>query len=297
MNLSVLYRGPLSSCNYGCHYCPFSKRTETETQLERDRKSIAKFVARLSSLPHHEWKVLLTPWGEALVRHWYRQGVTRLTHVPHVMSVAIQTNLSCGLGWLAGCRTERLSLWATFHPTETTVGAFVRKVQQARDRGVRVSAGVVGVPEFLDEILKLRRSLPEEVYLWINAQQPRPRPYTSAQVALLTSIDPQFPVTLHRQKSRGKPCRAGELSFTVDGRGNMRRCHFVDEVIGDFHAADWEQALQPRQCPNRFCDCFLGKAQLLNDALLPFFGTTLLERLPVDPLPVIELPLPESSRS
>ena len=26
MNLSILYRGPLSSCNYACGYCPFAKR-------------------------------------------------------------------------------------------------------------------------------------------------------------------------------------------------------------------------------------------------------------------------------
>ena len=29
MNLSILYRGPLSSCNYGCEYCPFAKHRET----------------------------------------------------------------------------------------------------------------------------------------------------------------------------------------------------------------------------------------------------------------------------
>ena len=69
--------------------------------------------------------------------------------------------------------------------------------------------------------------------------------------------------------------------FTVDGEGDMRRCHFVDEVIGNIHDPDWEQALQPRRCPNQFCDCFLGKAQLQADTLAPFFGATLLERLPI----------------
>ncbi|MEN8446791.1 MAG: radical SAM protein, partial [Cyanobacteria bacterium J06555_13] len=29
MNLSILYRGPLLSCNYGCEYCPFAKRQQT----------------------------------------------------------------------------------------------------------------------------------------------------------------------------------------------------------------------------------------------------------------------------
>ena len=37
MNLSILYRGPLSSCNYACAYCPFAKRTETAAELAHDR--------------------------------------------------------------------------------------------------------------------------------------------------------------------------------------------------------------------------------------------------------------------
>jgi biotin synthase-like enzyme len=39
MALSVLYRGPLSSCNYDCHYCPFAKHHETSAELRRDREA------------------------------------------------------------------------------------------------------------------------------------------------------------------------------------------------------------------------------------------------------------------
>jgi len=45
MNLSILYRGPLSSCNYACGYCPFAKRTETPTELAHDRACLERFVA------------------------------------------------------------------------------------------------------------------------------------------------------------------------------------------------------------------------------------------------------------
>src|SRR5439155_12206691 len=36
MKYHVLYRGPLSSCNYGCHYCPFAKHAETHADLQGD---------------------------------------------------------------------------------------------------------------------------------------------------------------------------------------------------------------------------------------------------------------------
>lgn len=280
MKLSVLYRGPLASCNYACCYCPFSKRTETAGQLERDRAALSRFTDWLGRQDRHEWKVLITPWGEALVRSWYRDAMALVSHMPHLASVAVQTNLSCGLQWLARCRVDRVSLWATWHPRETTCEAFVRKVEQVREQGVRICVGVVGVPEFMDDILCLQKQLPRGVYLWINAQQPRSRPYTVEETDRFQAIDPQFLLSARRQPSFGQHCPAGELSFTVDGAGDMRRCHFVEQVIGNCYEADWEQALRPRTCPNRFCDCYLGKSQFLAEELVPFFGSTSLERLP-----------------
>jgi MoaA/NifB/PqqE/SkfB family radical SAM enzyme len=280
MNLAVLYRGSLSSCNYACGYCPFAKRNEKPAQLARDRDGLAKFVQWLSDQARHRWRVLFTPWGEALVRRWYREAVIALTSVEHLDSVAVQTNLSGNLDWTAACPPERLAFWATFHPTETALAPFVHKVQRLAERGIRISVGMVGIPSSIPTIVAMRRKLPADVYLWINAQQPRSRPYTAEEVEAFTAIDPQFSLTLRRERSLGKTCRTGEATFTVDGAGDMRRCHFVEQVIGNIHDPAWEAMLRPRACPNQFCDCFLGKAQLKADALAGFFGATLLERLP-----------------
>jgi hypothetical protein len=138
----------------------------------------------------------------------------------------------------------------------------------------------VGAPEHLSEIAALRAELPGDIYLWINAQQPRKRPYTADEIAAMSAIDPHFLLTARRQKSAGRPCRSGETGFTVDGHGDMRRCHFVDEVIGNFYDDCWERALQARVCPRQWCDCFLGKSQLLADDLDPVLGTGILARIP-----------------
>ncbi len=285
MKLSVLYRGPLSSCNYACNYCPFSKRKESATQLLRDRLSLAQFTNWLAQQSQHTWHLLFTPWGEALVRRWYREAITILSHVPHIDSISIQTNLSCDLAWLSKCKAERVTLWATFHPTETSIGRFVRKVVQVRDQGIRICAGAVGVPNHLPLITELRSQLPPEVYLWINAQQPRPRPYTPSELDQIHSIDPHFSLTARRVASFGKLCPTGEDSFTVDGSGNMRRCHFVDQIIGNCYEKDWEQSLQSRPCSNRFCDCYLGLSQLLRNELKTTFGPSTFERVPITPKP------------
>lgn len=280
MKLAVLYRGFLTSCNYACGYCPFAKRTETKSRLARDKQSLLRFTDWISGQPAHRWQVLFTPWGEALVRAWYREAIVKLSHLPHVDSVTAQSNLSCGLGWVASCRRDKLALWTTYHPSETNSHFFRRKIRRLVNDGIRLSVGMVGVPEFLNEIETMRRELPSEVYLWINAQQPRPRPYSSEEIKRFTAIDPHFELTAKRFPSRGRPCRTGETTFTVDGNGEMRRCHFVDEIIGNIHDPDWERSLRPRACPNRFCDCFLGKAQLKADSLTPIFGESLLTRIP-----------------
>jgi MoaA/NifB/PqqE/SkfB family radical SAM enzyme len=277
--LSVLYRGPLSSCNYACGYCPFSKRTENHAALERDRHSLQRFVQWVASRPAERIKLLFTPWGEALVRSWYREAIIELSTQRHVETVAIQTNLSCDLNWIDRCCIERLSFWATFHPTEVEHRRFFNKVLSLHERGVSICVGAVGDPAHMESLNQLRRELPSDIYMWINAQKPRPSPYSRDELADFTAIDPLFPLTTRRHVSRGEHCRAGETSFTVDGRGDMRRCHFVDTVIGNIYESGWMASLESRLCPKSFCDCYVGFSQLASLELEQHFDGRVLERV------------------
>src|SRR5262245_59027165 len=157
MNLSILYRGPLSSCNYACGYCPFAKRAETADELAHDRACLGRFVGWVGSRTTDATGVLFTPWGEALVRRWYQEALAALSHMPHVVKAAIQTNLSCKLDWVDACGTAKLALWCTFHPGETTRERFLAKCRDLYARGVRFSVGVVGLKEHVPEIDALRR--------------------------------------------------------------------------------------------------------------------------------------------
>ncbi|HVX11579.1 MAG TPA: hypothetical protein VHC22_10395 [Pirellulales bacterium] len=84
-----------------------------------------------------------------------------------------------------------------------------------------------------------------------------------------------------RHASRGQVCRAGHVSFTVDGTGTMRRCHFVDEPIGNIHTPDWEAALQPQPCPNATCSCHIGYVYLERLRQDAVYGANILERIPL----------------
>ena len=283
MNLSILYRGPLSSCNYACPYCPFAKRRETARQLAGDREALARFVDWVAGRTDLSLAVLFTPWGEALVRSWYREALVTLSNLPHVRRVAIQTNLSCGLDWVDRCDRDRLALWATFHPGEVDRRRFVGRCRRLSDLGVRYSVGVVGLKEHRDEIAALRAEMPEGVYLWVNAYKRVPDYYAPDDAEFLAAIDPLFPVNNTRHPSLGRACRTGESVVSVDGAGRVRRCHFVDDVLGNLYEDDLAAILRPRPCQNATCGCHIGYVHLEPLGLDRVFGDGVLERIPAGP--------------
>lgn len=280
MKLTILYRGPLSSCNYDCNYCPFAKRHETASELDADRRGLARFVAWIASRSDHRFSILFTPWGEALVRRWYREALVELSRLEHVVRVAIQTNLSCPMGWIADARVDRLAFWATYHPSQADRRRFVSHCRKLDAFGVRYSVGMVGMREHQAEIAALRRELPSHVYLWINAYKDSPNYYLADEVRFLESIDSLFPINNTRHASLGKTCRTGESVISVDGDGTMRRCHFIAEPIGNLYEPSFERALKPRLCTNATCGCHIGYVHLQHLQLDDIFGDGILERVP-----------------
>jgi len=280
MRLSILYRGPLSSCNYGCDYCPFAKHRETYQEHEHDRSALERFLNWVGSRSQDRIAVFFTPWGEALVRRRYQEAFVRLSALPQVTKVAIQTNLSCRLDWTERCDKSKIALWTTYHPSQTTRERFLAKCQELIARDVRFSVGVVGLKEHVQEIEALRKALPEQVYLWINAYKRLPDYYTPDEMRDLSNIDPLFPLNTRHYASLGHPCHAGHGVISVDGDGVVRRCHFIKRPIGNIYNADFEQCLSERLCTNVSCHCHIGYVHMPELHLDEVFGDGILERIP-----------------
>ncbi|HET6251716.1 MAG TPA: STM4011 family radical SAM protein [Tepidisphaeraceae bacterium] len=282
MDLSILYRGTLSSCNYGCEYCPFAKHHETREELAADEKALGRFLDWVGQqgARGHDISVLFTPWGEALIRQWYQQALVRLTNMPHVRKAAIQTNLSCRLEWAGDCDKSRLGLWCTYHPGETTRERFLAKCRELDERQLTYSVGIVGLKEHIAEAEILRRMLPPHVYLWINAYKRVDGYYAPLDSARLMEIDPLFAINATRHPSKGRLCRAGDSVFSVDAQGVMCRCHFIKTAIGNIYEDGWERALGPAACTNQTCGCHIGYVHLPELKLYEVFGKGVLERVP-----------------
>lgn len=278
MDLTLLYRGPLASCDYDCPYCPFAKRRDSREQLGADREALARFAAWVGEQHGDRLSLLFTPWGEALTRSWYRRTLAELSRLPHVARVAVQTNLSHRTAWVEEADPATLALWTTYHPGQVGHDRFLSKTRELDARGIRYSVGVVGDPAHLDAARKMRADLPDHVYLWINAQEGRT--YTDSGAASWTELDPLFHYSRHPHDSAGLPCRTGESVVSVDGEGTVRRCHFVRTPIGNLYDGSYRTALRPRPCPLSVCDCHIGYVHLETLPLYDVFAGGVLERIP-----------------
>ncbi|MEU9332555.1 STM4011 family radical SAM protein [Streptomyces sp. NPDC048290] len=278
MDLTILYRGPLASCDYDCPYCPFAKRRDTRAQLTADRAALHRFTDWATAQREDRLSLLFTPWGEGLVRSWYRRALTDLSHLPQVGRVAIQTNLSCRTDWLAEADLDTLALWCTFHPGQTPYDRFLAKCRELARLGVRHSVGIVGLPDHLDEARRLRADLPAHVYLWVNAAEGHT--YTDAEASDWTALDPLFPYSRRPHPSAGLPCRTGASVISVDGDGTVRRCHFVRTELGNLYDDTYRRSLTPRPCPLATCDCHIGYVHLETLPLYDVFAGGVLERIP-----------------
>ncbi|MFI0423417.1 STM4011 family radical SAM protein [Spongiactinospora sp. 9N601] len=275
--LTLLYRGPLASCDYDCPYCPFAKRRDDPGRLRADRVALGRFAGWVGA-QDFPISVLFTPWGEGLVRSWYRGAMIELSHRPHVRRVAIQTNLSGRLRWVAEADLDTLALWATYHPGQVTHERFLGKCRELLAHGVRFSVGVVGLPDHAEPARRLRAELPDEVYLWINAAEGHV--YTDEEAAGWAAIDPLFGYSRTPHRSLGLPCRTGQSVVSVDGEGTVRRCHFVERPIGNLYDGSALRALRPRPCPLPVCDCHIGYVHLEPLDLYRVFAGGVLERIP-----------------
>lgn len=280
MNLSILYRGPLSSCNYGCDYCPFAKHTETVAEHDRDRQALGRFVTWVAERKQDQIGIFFTPWGEALVRKRYQDAIVRLTNLPNVVKVAIQTNLSSRLDWTERCDKNKLGLWVTYHPTQVSRERFLAKCAELIQRQVRFSVGIVGMKEHAGEIQAMRQALPSHIYLWINAYKRQLDYYSDEEIHAFTNVDPLFPINNQYHPSQGRSCRTGESVISVDGDGAIKRCHFIKTSLGNIYEPGFEAILQPRVCTNATCGCHIGYVHMDELKLYEVFRDGVLERIP-----------------
>ncbi|MCC8153019.1 MAG: STM4011 family radical SAM protein [Tannerellaceae bacterium] len=180
---SIWYRGKLDSCNYTCSYCPFGRKNNQHS-VQEDQRLFQQFCDTMAKQTR-PLCLMLIPYGEALIHSYYREGLIHLAGLSHVSGIGCQTNLSFSVSSFLQTMEQqqvtpsKIKLWATFHPEMTTIETFTRKVIQLKQAGIELSTGIVGNPEQLPLITRLRKTLPPDIYLFINAMEGLKRKLTA----------------------------------------------------------------------------------------------------------------------
>lgn len=212
MGKQFFYRGYLTSCNYSCGYCPFSKRKMTEEQRRKDQEALEKFICQMEG-ETEKHALLIVPYGEALIQEYYWVAMARFSQISSEEYIGCQTNLSFPVEKMlsvyeaSGGEKQKLRLWCTFHPSMTTVETFVMQCKQLEQAGIAYCVGVVGNPDEIFQIQKLRELLPEHVYVWINQMDGRKRNYTEEEIQRFQEIDPYFTLELKHYPADSSKCR------------------------------------------------------------------------------------------
>jgi len=280
--LTITYRGPLSSCNYRCDYCPFASHRSSPEEVRADQEGLARFLDWLATQhDSDDVRLFFAPRGEGLIHSWYQSAIARSSRLPHVQNVAIQTNLSCELDWLEEANRAKVALWTTFHPAQVELDVFLGQCGRLDALGVAYSVGMVGLREHAAIAEHVRRALPKDAYLWINAfKDGGPGYYDADTTARFKAIDPWFPFSLTEHRSRAQSCRSGASAIAVDGHGVVRRCLFVDEPLGNLYERPLGEMLGEGTCPNDVCRCHIGYVHLDRLGLGQVFGTRMMARIP-----------------
>ncbi|MFC5405571.1 STM4011 family radical SAM protein [Cohnella soli] len=278
MKTTIYFRGSLSSCNYDCPYCPFSKNIDSRETLAKDHLQVRKFVDWVKQ-QDRQLSLFFNPYGEGLTHLWYRDALVELSHMPHVSKVAIQTNLSANLDWVGQLNPLTAAFWVTYHPGQTKEERFLQQCHKLYTHNVPFSVGSVGVKSSFDSIASLRKNLPSNVYLWINAFKDKADYYSDEDMVWLAQIDPYFSLNAQDYNSLGMPCRAGESVFYVQGDGRIKRCYKDRQVIGNLYRDGLEAIAKQRPCRMNQCDCYIGYIHMESQKLEHIYGEHILERI------------------
>src|SRR5438270_3084911 len=104
--------------------------------------------------------------------------------------------------------------------------------------------------------------------------------YTAEQLAEIRSVDPYFDLNNQHYPSLGQPCTAGQRAVYLDDEGDLRRCFFVGEVIGNLFTDGWRTLEAPLGCPLRTCHCYVGHMHVVDLDFRSVYGKYLAARVP-----------------
>ena len=258
----------------------------SETGLEEDQARFERFLEHfINQTP--EWgteALLVLPNEKALPKPYYWTGMARISCMDHIAAVGIHTYLNFSITKslkaydAAGGYREKLRICAVYHPELMAMSKFLSCCQRLIKENISFSVGVIGLPEKLDMIKELRRSLPSDIYLWIEPVSDMNYLYSHEEEMEFRFIDPLFSQEWTYTPADKSQCLN---RLFVESDGKLRLCASSEYLEGS-----WSQLtdkLPAPTCNQSICSGYLSYGGRNDYRPGDIFGQYAMFRIPYKP--------------
>ena len=254
-------------------------------ELSKDKDCLKRFCDFIDCTEFkNAVSIFFTPYGEGLIHDHYVEAIGKLAISPKCKYVSCQTNLSFNeyefLEKLKALKVDlsKVKLWASCHPEMVSIDEFVYKVKLLKT-SIDLCVGIVAIPEDLGYVFELRKQLPKDVYMWINAKEREKTRYTESEIKSLIEVDPLFYNELQRNRVQNSCCNAGADSVFIRANGDVFACHINKNRMFNIYAN--QNPIEPFKCDKRFCDCYLSYSHRYDLNIERYFGEYTPIRVPL----------------
>ena len=161
---------------------------------------------------------------------------------------------------------DRVMLDMNFHPRESKLEPFIRKVLALKKNGFSGGVCYLAYPPQMDKIDYYRQKFEEKginfalAAFWGNYNGKKyPQAYTQEERELIAPFignPDRIKYHLEGKKTKGKLCRAGYCYASIKANGNVTRCGPLShKSIGNFFDRDFKLYDRPMPCEAEVCPC------------------------------------------
>ncbi len=224
------YNGNPCACNYHCPYCQYEEQKGHFFQ-----GPIGRWHEAFKNSFGNQHLVFYFGHGEPMVGKAWFDVVNMIGDEPNWEMRCI-SNLSVSLNRLLFSRVARegrLNINASFHPTETSIECFLKKLWQCRDAGIEAPVVYTMYPPFFERFHEDVMKFTEHKFL-VHVRRFRgeyegkmyPEAYTHSEINELARYcdDITIKYMLSDEPTDGKPSWTGTDFCLVDKDGNVGYC-------------------------------------------------------------------------
>jgi len=251
-------------CNFRCPFCWFNDKWEEMDKLNR-YKSVEELVS--------VWRKVYDKYGECHIMitggepTLYPNFIELISELSKIHTIKVTSQLSTDMYTFARkLNPERVELDMNFHPFESKLEPFIRKVLYLKQRGFRGGVCYLAYPPQMGKIFYYKEKFEEKginfalAAFWGVYQGKRyPESYTEEEKEMMKPFlgdSARVLYHLEGKKTKGKLCRAGFSYASIKADGKVTRCGpLSDKPIGNLFDKDFSLFDKPMPCEAEVCPC------------------------------------------